>query len=174
MSGRKPLEFYINLRAPSSTPRRPAIKPNALIYSPINGDSELKWMVTVTLGTPFHLLTLCPMLSGASHFAERPECVCQWNCTTVTGMRGHRWHAETRVHKKRSTWPSQSRMFTMSCSAKQGVSRGIPNRGLYSPCSTISRKSFASPGSLCYWLAPEARIRSSMQLSFILEDSHHS
>ena len=24
------------------------------------------------------------------HFAERPECVCQWNCITVAGMRGHR------------------------------------------------------------------------------------
>lgn len=140
------------MRAPNSTQRRPVIKPNALILLP--NKWRLKLEVTGQSHTRNPISTTDPLAKcylGPPHFAERPECVCQWNYTTVTGMRGHRGHAETRVHK------TEHLTFTdnQGCSpGPAGQSRkspcGVPNGGLYSPCLTISRGSFAFPGSLCY------------------------
>lgn len=63
----------------------------------------------------------------------------------------------------------QSWTFTMTCSAKQEVPLWNPQDELIklSSCLNISRESAAFPNSLCYWRAPEARIRSSIWQSFI-------
>ena len=67
------------------------IKPNALILLPnkwrlkveVTGQSHTRNPISTT-----DLLAQCYLVPP--HFAERPECVCQRNYTTVTGMRGHR------------------------------------------------------------------------------------
>lgn len=108
------------------------------------------------------------------HYEGRTECVCQWNShrkeesqVTCRNQSARSWALD--LH--RQLWT-----LTISSSAKQEVC-GIPSRGLYSLyslCLNISRESSAFPDSLCYWLAPEARIRSRIALSFTPEDSHHS
>lgn len=108
------------------------------------------------------------------HHEGRIECVCQCN--------SHRKEESqvTRRNQSARSWAldlhRQLWTLTISSSAKQEV-YGIPSRGLYSLyslCLNVSRESSAFPDSLCCWLAPEARIRSRIALSFIPEDSHHS
>lgn len=150
------------------------ISPIHIFCSPWNGDSRLKWPVKDTLLEPqSQLLTLVP-------YVTRCLLVIKDVCVERTSPLSQEWGVMGDKQKlectKQYTWPSQRIMkVTKPLKCKAENSSTAPLMEVYVASDwIISREPTAFPDSLCCWLAAEARMRSSMWLSFIFQEFHLS